>query len=77
MTVQILDIAGEKMAVLPVADYRRLLEAAEDQEDLQATVVAEFSVAVIVVLKVQRENRQAVVDQLRAEIGRASWRERV
>ena len=33
MGAQIVEIAGEKMAVLPVADYERLLELAEDRID--------------------------------------------
>jgi DNA-binding XRE family transcriptional regulator len=36
MTAQIIEIAGHKMAVLPVAEYRHLLEAAEDQADILA-----------------------------------------
>lgn len=33
MTVQFLEIAGHRVAVLPVADYERLVEAAEDRTD--------------------------------------------
>ena len=33
MTVQFIEIAGEKLAVLPLAQYEQLLEAIEDQED--------------------------------------------
>ncbi len=36
MTAQIIEIAGQKMAVLPVAEYQRLLEAVEDQADAAA-----------------------------------------
>jgi DNA-binding XRE family transcriptional regulator len=36
MTVQIVEIAGHKMAMLPVADYERLLELAENQADIAA-----------------------------------------
>jgi DNA-binding XRE family transcriptional regulator len=36
MTVQILEIAGQKMAVLPVADYERLVDIAEDRSDVVA-----------------------------------------
>ena len=36
MTVQIVEVAGQKMAMLPVADYDRLLELAEDQADIAA-----------------------------------------
>ena len=33
MTVQFLEIAGERLAVLPIAVYERLIEAAEDRAD--------------------------------------------
>ena len=41
MGVQVLEIAGKKMAVLPLDDYQRLLEAAEDREDVAAAIEAE------------------------------------
>lgn len=41
MTVQIVEIAGEKMAVLPVADYERLVDLAEDKADLIGAARAE------------------------------------
>ena len=41
MTVQIIDIAGQKMAVLPEAEYRQLAEMAEDALDIQAAIRAE------------------------------------
>lgn len=41
MSVQILEIAGRKMAVLPVEDYERLVEIAEDREDIAAAADAE------------------------------------
>jgi DNA-binding XRE family transcriptional regulator len=41
MTVQIVDIAGQKMAMLPVADYERLLDLAEDRSDTLAAAAAE------------------------------------
>ncbi|MEP7129940.1 MAG: helix-turn-helix transcriptional regulator [Sphingomicrobium sp.] len=41
MGVQILEIAGQKMAVLPVEDYERLVEIAEDREDIAAAADAE------------------------------------
>ena len=41
MTVQIVEVAGQKMAMLPVADYDRLLELAEDQADIAAAERAE------------------------------------
>lgn len=36
MTVQIIEIAGEKMALLPVAEYDRLIDIAEDKADAAA-----------------------------------------
>ena len=41
MGAQILEIGGRKMAVLPVEDYERLLELAEDREDIAAAADAE------------------------------------
>jgi len=41
MTAQIIDIAGQKMALLPVAEYERLLEVAEDGADALAARNAE------------------------------------
>ncbi|MES2096700.1 MAG: helix-turn-helix transcriptional regulator [Pseudomonadota bacterium] len=41
MTVQIVDIAGQKMAILPEAEYRHLAEIAEENADLDAAVRAE------------------------------------
>lgn len=41
MGAQIVEIAGQKMAVLPVADYERLLELAEDRADEEAAAIAE------------------------------------
>ena len=41
MTAQIVEIAGQKMAMLPVEDYKRLLELAEEQEDIAAAERAE------------------------------------
>ncbi len=41
MTVQYLEISGEKMAVLRVADYERLLDMAEDRADELAADRAE------------------------------------
>jgi hypothetical protein len=41
MGAQIVEIAGQKMAVLPVADYERLLELAEDRADEDAAARAE------------------------------------
>lgn len=40
MGVQIVEIAGEKMAVLPVADYERLVDQAEDRVDVDAAAAA-------------------------------------
>jgi DNA-binding XRE family transcriptional regulator len=41
MTVQIVEIAGQKIAMLPIADYERLLELAEERADVQAAVDSE------------------------------------
>ncbi len=41
MTVQIVEIAGQKMAMLPIADYERLLDLAEDRADTLAAAAAE------------------------------------
>ena len=41
MTVQIVEIGGQKMALLPVADYNRLIEVAEDRADAAAAEAAE------------------------------------
>jgi DNA-binding XRE family transcriptional regulator len=41
MGAQIVEIAGQKMAVLPVADYEHLLDLAEDKADLAAAITAE------------------------------------
>lgn len=41
MTVQIIDIAGQKVAILPEAEYRMLAESAEDNADVQAAILAE------------------------------------
>lgn len=41
MVVQFVEIAGQKMAVLPVADYERLLDLAEDRADVLAAAAAE------------------------------------
>ncbi|HEX6376292.1 MAG TPA: helix-turn-helix transcriptional regulator [Allosphingosinicella sp.] len=41
MTVQIVEIAGQKMAMLPVAEYERLIDIAEDKADAIAAAEAE------------------------------------
>ena len=41
MTVQIVEIAGQKMAMLPIADYERLLDLVEDKADALASMHAE------------------------------------
>lgn len=41
MTVQFIDIGGEKLAVMPLAEYERLIDAAEDQADAEAAIAAE------------------------------------
>lgn len=42
MTAQIVEIAGQKIAMLPLADYNRLLELAEDQADVAASERADL-----------------------------------
>ncbi|ATI79063.1 helix-turn-helix domain-containing protein [Sphingobium yanoikuyae] len=41
MTVQIVEIAGQKIAMLPIEDYQRLVEIAEDKADTVAAAEAE------------------------------------
>lgn len=41
MTVQIIEIAGQKMAMLPIADYQRLLDVVENKTDAVAALDAE------------------------------------
>jgi DNA-binding XRE family transcriptional regulator len=41
MTVQIVEIAGQKMAMLPIADYERLLDLADDKADVLSAMSAE------------------------------------
>ncbi|MEP6786573.1 MAG: helix-turn-helix transcriptional regulator [Sphingomonadales bacterium] len=41
MTVQFLDISGSRMAVLPVADYERLIDIVEDRADAATAILAE------------------------------------
>ena len=41
MTVQIIEIAGNRMAVLPEDEYRRLLDVVEDREDRDVAIEAE------------------------------------
>jgi len=41
MSAQIVEIAGRKMAMLPVEDYERLLDIAEDRGDALAASAAE------------------------------------
>jgi DNA-binding XRE family transcriptional regulator len=41
MTVQIVDIAGQRVAILPESEYRQLAEMAEENVDIEAAVRAE------------------------------------
>lgn len=41
MTAQIVEIAGQKIVMLPLADYNQLIELAEDQADIAAADRAE------------------------------------
>jgi DNA-binding XRE family transcriptional regulator len=42
MTAQIVEIAGRKMALLPVEDYARLIDIVEDKADTAAAEAAEL-----------------------------------
>ncbi|HET9510428.1 MAG TPA: helix-turn-helix transcriptional regulator [Sphingomonas sp.] len=88
MTVQFVEIAGQKMAVLPVADYERLIDAAEDREDGAAAQAAaerrqageEYLPAALVdrilngenALKVWRQYRGRTQEELSRLIGLSS-----
>ncbi len=41
MTVQFVEIAGQKMAMLPVAEFERLVDLAEDKLDVSAAIAAQ------------------------------------
>jgi ribosome-binding protein aMBF1 (putative translation factor) len=41
MTVQFVEIAGQRLAVLPEAEYRSLLDAAEEGADIESAIRAE------------------------------------
>ena len=41
MAAQIVEIAGQKMAMLPLQDYERLVDLAEDKYDILAAMQAE------------------------------------
>ena len=41
MTAQIVEISGQKMVVLPIRDYERLVDLAEDRADVAAATSAE------------------------------------
>ena len=41
MTVQFVDIGGQKVAIMPIADYERLVEDSEERADMRAAVSAE------------------------------------
>lgn len=42
MSVQFIEIGGQKMALLPVEDYERLIDAADEQADIAAAERAEL-----------------------------------
>lgn len=80
MTAQIVEIGGQKIAMLPMADYERLLELAEEQADIAAADRAarrraegeeylpfEFVTAILngdSALRVWRKHRGLTQDQL-------------
>lgn len=41
MGMQLIEIDGRKLAVLPIEEYRELVEAAEEQADIAAAIAAE------------------------------------
>ncbi len=85
MTVQIVEIAGQKMAVLPIADYERLIDIAEDKAGVLAAAEAELRrgdgeeylpaamvdriIAGESALRVWRKHRAMTLDQLHAATG--------
>ena len=85
MTAQIVEIAGRKMAVLPVEDYARLIDIVEDKADATAAEAAErrriegeeYLPAEMVdrilngesALRVWRTYRRMTLDQLAAATG--------
>lgn len=85
MTAQIVEIAGRKMAVLPVEDYARLVDIVEDKADAAAAEAAErrriegeeYLPAEMVdrilsgesALRVWRKHRGMTLDQLAAVTG--------
>ena len=85
MSVQIVEIAGQKMAMLPVADYERLLDIVEDKADATAAADAErrriegeeYLPAEMVdrilagesALRVWRKHRSLTLDQLASMAG--------
>jgi ribosome-binding protein aMBF1 (putative translation factor) len=85
MTAQIVEISGQKMAVLPIDEYRMLLEAVEDHADVEAAVRAhirreegeEYIPSEMVdriisgesALRVWRQHRGLTLEQLAIEVG--------
>jgi DNA-binding XRE family transcriptional regulator len=85
MTVQIVEIAGQKMAVLPIVEYQQLLDAVELQADVLAAVRAEerreageeYLPAEMVdrilggesSLRVWRQHRKMTLEKLAVEVG--------
>ncbi len=85
MTAQIVEIAGQKLAVLPVAEYERLLDMVEDKADEFAAANAErrrtggeeYIPADIVdrilagdsALRVWRQHRAMTLDDVAKQIG--------
>lgn len=41
MTVQIVEVSGQKLAMLPIEDYQRLVDIAEDKQDALSAEAAE------------------------------------
>ncbi len=85
MSVQIVDIAGQKMAMLPMVDYERLIDIVEDKVDAAAAAAAEQRrsegeeylpsemidriLAGESALRVWRKHRGMTLDQLAGSVG--------
>ena len=85
MTVQIIEIAGQKMAMLPVDEYQQLLESVEVQADILAATRADARreggeeylpsemvdrlIAGESALRVWRQSRKMTLDKLAREVG--------
>lgn len=85
MSVQYIEIAGQKMAVLTAEEYDRLIELADEQDDIDAAIEAEKRLAAgeetvpdtlvkdilagVAPLKVWRKHRDLTLQQLSSVSG--------